>query len=148
MPKFSFEEILSREGKIVYTNSGISMMPLLRPHRDIIVIEPKQSNRLKIMDCPVFKRDDGTYVLHRVMWVCKTSYIICGDNQWYPERGVTDQQIIGVLTTINRNGKQLKMNSLSMRLYSFFVWITFPVRACVLFFFRSLLPRIKNKFFS
>lgn len=33
-----FEEILHNQGKLVYTNTGTSMMPLLRQHRDGKVI--------------------------------------------------------------------------------------------------------------
>ena len=91
----TFEDILERDGRLVYTNVGTSMMPLLRERRDLMVIEKKGQERLHWLDVPLFKRDNGQYVLHRVMWVRKNDYVICGDNQWYLERGITDKHILG-----------------------------------------------------
>jgi len=116
----------------VYTNVGTSMMPLLRQRRDLMVIERKGAERLHWLDVPLFKRDNGQYVLHRVMWVRKNDYILCGDNQWYLERGITDRQILGVLRQVDRDGKVLDMRSGKMRLYGLFQWLFYPLRACVL----------------
>ena len=47
----SFEELLKRDGKLVYTNVGVSMMPLLRQHRDVMVIaRVPEGERLKKYD--------------------------------------------------------------------------------------------------
>ena len=116
----------------MYTNVGTSMMPLLRQRRDLMVIERKGAERLHWLDVPLFKRDNGQYVLHRVMWVRKNDYILCGDNQWYLERGITDRQILGVLRQVDRDGKVLDMRSGKMRLYGLFQWLFYPLRACVL----------------
>ena len=35
----SFDEVLERDGKLVFTNKGVSMMPLLRADRDLMVID-------------------------------------------------------------------------------------------------------------
>lgn len=125
----SFEDILESEGRLVYTNVGTSMMPLLRQRRDLMVIEKKGPERLHWLDVPLFKRDDGKYVLHRVLWVRKNDYIICGDNQWRPETGITDRHILGVLTHVDRDGKTLDMRSRKMRLYGVMQFVFFPLRA-------------------
>ena len=39
--KSTFEEQLAGHGKLIDTNVGTSMMPLLRQHRDLFVIEKK-----------------------------------------------------------------------------------------------------------
>ena len=126
----TFEDILAKDGRLVYTNVGTSMMPLLRERRDLMVIEKKGPERLHWLDVPLFKRDNGQYVLHRVMWVRKNDYVICGDNQWYLERGITDRHILGVLTQVDRDGKTLDMRSPKMRLYGLMEWLLYPVRAC------------------
>ena len=46
MHKSTFEEEISRTGKLIYTNVGDSMMPLIRQNRDLLIIE-KVSGRLK-----------------------------------------------------------------------------------------------------
>ena len=129
----TFEDILERDGRLVYTNVGTSMMPLLRERRDLMVIEKKGPERLHWLDVPLFKRDNGQYVLHRVMWVRKNDYVICGDNQWYLERGITDKHILGVLTQVDRDGKILDMRSPKMRLYGLLQWLFYPLRASWLF---------------
>jgi len=105
----TFEDIIAEQGLLVYTNTGISMMPLLRQHRDLLVIKPKPEGRLKRLDVPIYKRDNGKYIVHRIIWVRKNDYLICGDNQWYPERGITDRHIIGVLDSVIRDGKTIPL---------------------------------------
>lgn len=138
----TFEEIIQRQGKLVYTNTGVSMMPLLRQHRDLLIIAPPPAGRLRMWDVPLYKRDNGQYVMHRVLWVRRNDYIMCGDNQWYPEQGITDRHIIGVLEAVNRDGKLLPVRStpehphvpFRYRLYVFVWCFFFPVRAFIIAF--------------
>lgn len=86
------------------TPNGCSMMPLIRQGLDSVYIK-KPNGRLKKYDIAFFKRDDGSFILHRVIKVRKKDYVFCGDNQLYPEKGITDRHIIGVVTEIERDGK-------------------------------------------
>ena len=70
MNKSNFEEILARDGRLFYTNVGDSMMPLIKQGRDLLVIE-KTAGKLKKYDIPLYKRDNGQYVLHRILKVRK-----------------------------------------------------------------------------
>ena len=83
---------------------GISMEPLICQGRDAVYIN-KPDGRLKKYDIAFFKRANGEYVLHRVIKVLPDSYHFCGDNQWQVERGITDSQIIGIVTKLEINGK-------------------------------------------
>ena len=49
--KSTFEEELERTGKLIYTNVGDSMMPLIRQDRDLLIIEKKPEGRLKNTMC-------------------------------------------------------------------------------------------------
>ncbi len=147
----SFEEILSAEGKLVYTNTGTSMMPLLRQHRDLLIIAPPPAGRLRLWDVPLYKRDNGQYVMHRVLWVRKNDYIMCGDNRWMPEAGIADRHIVGVLEAVNRDGKVMPIRDggeygnvpLLYRVYVFLWCVFFPVRAMILYL-NYKLNRIRN----
>lgn len=103
MNKSTFEEEINKTGKLIYTSVGNSMMPIIHENCDILIIE-KVSGRLKNMISP-YKRASGQYVLHRILKVRKDSYVTCGDNRWKKEYDITDDNIIGVLTGIVRNGK-------------------------------------------
>lgn len=138
----SFEEILQQQGKLVYTNVGISMMPLLRQHRDLLIIAPKPEGRLHMWDVPLYRRDNGQYVMHRVLWVRQNDYVMCGDNQWRPEFGITDRHIVGVLEAVNRDGKLLPVRPTAehphipfrYRAYVFIWCFFYPIRAFFVYF--------------
>ena len=76
----TFEEVLTRDGKLVYKTKGVSMEPMLRQNRDLVTIEVPVS-RLKKYDVALYKRGDR-YVLHRVIGVKEGFYLIRGDNTY------------------------------------------------------------------
>ena len=106
--KSSFEEQLASNGRIMYHVSGDSMLPLLKQGRDVaVIVAVKPGERLRKYDVPLYKRDNGQYVLHRILKVCKDSYVTCGDNRYFSESGVKDESIIGVLECVLRDGKEI-----------------------------------------
>ena len=131
MNKSTFEEILARDGQLVYTNVGDSMQPLIRQGRDLLVIKPK-TGRLKKYDIPLYRRDSGQYVLHRILKVRPDDYVICGDNRWSREYGITDRHVVGVLTAIIRDGQEIPMTDWRLRLYAHLWCDLFPLRAGIL----------------
>lgn len=129
--KSSIEEELRTRGSIVFTNVGDSMMPLLRQRRDLMHIKAVDGP-LKKYDVPLYRRDNGQYVLHRILKVRKQDYLICGDNRWTVEKGITDRHIIGILTGITRDGKYISVNDFKYKLYVHLWCDFFPVRAGIL----------------
>ena len=123
----TFEEEIERTGKLVYTNVGDSMMPLIKQGRDLLIIE-KPDGRLKRYDIPLYKRDSGQYVLHRVIEVREKDYVILGDNCIAKETGITDADIIGVMTEFYRDGKKHTTDELPYRIYSRAVVAAAPLR--------------------
>ena len=126
-----FEDVIERDGRLVYTNVGDSMHPLIRQDRDLLIIE-KPQGRLKKYDVPLYKRDNGQYVLHRVLKVRDSDYVICGDNRYSKEYGITDRHIIGVLTAVVRDGKEIPITNWRYRLYVHLWRDLFPLRAVIL----------------
>ena len=130
MNKSTFEEQLAQNGKLIYTNKGDSMMPLIKQDRDLLIIEPA-IGRLKKYDVPLYKRDSGQYVLHRILKVLEDDYVICGDNRWVKEYGIQDRHIIGVLTAVVRDGKEISVNNWKYKLYVHLWCDMFPIRAFI-----------------
>lgn len=120
------EEILKREGVYVSTTSGVSMYPMLRDRKDTIIVTPCKG-RLKKHDVPLYRRGEE-YVLHRILKVLPDSYIIRGDNCLQTERGITDADLVGVLTGFYRGGKQVDLNGLPYRAYVCFCRVSYPFR--------------------
>ena len=126
-----FEDIIERDGRLVYTNVGDSMMPLIKQGRDLIIIE-KPKGRLKKYDVPLYKRDNGQYVLHRILKVRNDDYVICGDNRFSKEYGISDRHIIGVLTAVVRNGREVPVTDRRYNAYVHLWCDLFPLRAFIL----------------
>lgn len=102
---------------LVYRNTGVSMLPLLKQGRDLFVVTKKTSKRCKKYDVVLFKRNNK-YILHRVIKVNDSDYVTKGDNCVYAEQGVKDEDIIGVMTSFIRKGKEYSVSSLWYKLYS------------------------------
>jgi hypothetical protein len=67
---------------------------------------------------PLYRRQDGTFVLHRVVGFTENGdYIMCGDNQFLKEKGIAHSQIIGVVTEITRDGKTFSVDSKKYQQY-------------------------------
>lgn len=126
----SFEEELERSGKLVYTTVGVSMNPLIKQDRDLSIIE-KPKGRLKKFDVALYKRANGQYVLHRVVKVLEDGYVILGDNCCSKEYNIKDSQILGVLTSLVRNGKEIDLNSFGYKLYVRARYAHYPVRVII-----------------
>ncbi len=100
-----FERELALHGKLMYHIKGDSMLPLLREGYDVAVIRAKKpGERCKRWDAVLYKRASGQYVLHRVLKVTKKGLYVCGDNRYHGESGVKEEQVIGILEGVMRNG--------------------------------------------
>lgn len=141
--KKTFEEEIQESGRLVYTNVGTSMMPLLRQHRDLMIIERADGKRRKY-DAILYRRKNGSYILHRILEVRKDGYVVCGDHCWNREYGVTDSQIIGVLSAVVRDGKTISVTDRRYRAYVHLWCDFFHVRAAILWL-KAMLGRIKRK---
>ena len=109
------EESLTAGKSVQLYPHGISMLPMLRQDIDSVVLSPLRG-RLKKYDIPLYKRDNGKYVLHRVVNVGET-YTCIGDNQYVYEKGIRDDQLIAVVTAFTRGDKKISVNNFSYRLY-------------------------------
>ena len=119
---FSFDEYLETHDSLTYTNVGVSMLPLLRQRKDLFTIKRKGSERCKAGDVVLYRRPPNHYVLHRIIKILPDSYVILGDNSIIKEFGIKDKDILGVMTSFVRNGKEHKVEEKGYRLYSF-VWM-------------------------
>ena len=110
------EEALRRGDTVRLTVTGNSMYPLLHTRRDIVTLSPAAT--VKKYDITFHKRDDGRYILHRVLKVQKDgTYLIAGDNELKTEPPVRREQIFGVVTEYTRWGKTKKPKGLGYWLY-------------------------------
>ena len=91
------------------------MLPMLRHGTDSVELSPV-SGTLKKYDLPLYRRDDGSYVLHRVVAVGQT-YTCMGDNQFVPEANLRQDQMIAVVTAFSRDGRSISVMDPRYQLY-------------------------------
>ena len=98
-----------------------SMIPMIYPGRDILIIRPVSwmhaDGRLRRWDIALY-RDGSHLILHRVIKVLREGYLLSGDSNGCVER-VRDEQIIGILTWVIRDGKKIDIYALRYRIYAF-----------------------------
>ena len=97
---------------------GTSMLPMLRQGIDSIVLSPLPE-KLKKYDLPLYQRENGQYVLHRIIDVGDT-YTCIGDNQYVEEKGLTHEQMIAVVTEFYRADKCYSCDQLLYKTYCVF----------------------------
>ena len=109
------EQVVERDGIFVSTTAGMSMYPMLRDRKDVIVVK-KKIERLKKYDVALYKKGDS-YILHRVMEVLPDSYTIRGDNCDLKEYGIKEEQVFGVLEEFYRGEKKVSLDNWKYRVY-------------------------------
>ncbi len=110
------EEELDRHGTYASVTRGVSMRPLFKTGRDMVIIR-KPEGELKKYDVALYRDGKGKYILHRVIAVKEDFYIIRGDNTYVRER-VPKERVIGVLSEFNRRGKHHQVTDKSYKLYA------------------------------
>ena len=121
----TFEDLLARDGYLVYRTKGVSMEPMLRQNRDLVTIQVPET-RLKKYEVALYKRGKD-YVLHRVLDVKEDFYLIRGDNTFSMEH-VPDSAVIGVLTSFQRKGRVYSVTDWNYLLYVRFWCAIYPLR--------------------
>ena len=109
-----------------FSPRGTSMLPMLLPGRDSVVLSPV-TGRLRRGDLPLYQRKNGQYVLHRVI-AAGESYTCCGDHQVYPEYGIEHGQVIAVVSSFTRKGKCISVDAIGYRVYCTIWMASRPVR--------------------
>lgn len=83
--------LASGEGFRLYPR-GHSMEPMLYEGRDsVLLVRPEN---IRPGDVLLYRRDNGMFVLHRLIAVQKGGYLMCGDHQSALEYGIRPEQVI------------------------------------------------------
>ena len=109
-------EVLASGGEFRLYPHGTSMLPLLRQGIDSVALRSLDRPPQKF-DILFYKRQDGSFILHRVKEVTKEGIVLWGDNHTMLENGITEENIIGYAARIFRGDKELDCQSLWYRLY-------------------------------
>lgn len=98
----TIEEVLQREGKVIDVPVGNSMYPLLKHKRTAFVVSALSTD-IRKNDVVLFKRNNNSYVLHRVVKLLPNNYLrIRGDNCLVHD-DVNREEIIGIMVGLYKD---------------------------------------------
>lgn len=122
----AIQQQLSAGKTVTFSPRGVSMLPMLRQGVDRVTLS-KVQGKLKKYDLPLYRLDNGKFILHRIVGVGET-YTCRGDNTYVDETGIRQDQLIAVVTGFTRGKKAWSMNAPAYRLYCH-VWVSiYPLR--------------------
>ena len=111
--------------------SGSSMAPFLVHERDSIIFS-KPDRELRRGDMVFYQRDNGQFVMHRILHVKPEGLYIIGDAQTEVEGPVRPEQVFALVTKVNRKGKWIGPGNFWWWFFST-VWLRlFPIRRLIL----------------
>lgn len=132
------EEVIASGGEFRLYPKGTSMLPIIRQGIDSIVL--CAIGDVCVNDILLYKRDDGSFVLHRVVKIKNDEYIMCGDNQFDLERGITQRHLLAKVKYFYRENEKITGDNIEYQKYL----KTLP-RVRRRRKIRNTLGRIKNK---
>ena len=122
-----FEEVLDKDGELIFTNVGYSMYPLIRQREDILRIV--KTDTYKKGDIVLYKSNVDHYVLHRILKIKKDKIILAGDYNYFKDKPITKNMILGLLTTITKKDGKIIELSKDKKARRFFYTNFFHIKA-------------------
>ena len=114
----NIERSIKELGYAVAPITGTSMLPLLKEGRDRVELEPCSQERLKKGNVVLYKKNDGTLVLHRIIKTENREFFtVLGDHQFNNAERVNKNQIIAVACGFFIKGRYVNEKTRWYRLY-------------------------------
>lgn len=120
------QECLNNGRSVRFSPRGISMLPMLRQGIDSVVLSPVPGE-LRKYDLPLYQRENGKYVLHRIIGA-GTTYTCMGDNQFVEESGIRQDQLLALVTGFYRGETYHSVDEPAYRFYCRFWHYSRPLR--------------------
>ena len=114
----NIERSIKELGYAVVPITGTSMLPLLKEGRDLVELESCSQERLKKGNVVLYKKNDGTLVLHRIIKTENREFFtVLGDHQFNNDERVNNNQIIAVACGFFIKGRYVNEKTRWYRLY-------------------------------
>lgn len=136
-------ETLERGGEFTIRTNGTSMYPMLVDGESRVVLV-KPPLKLKRDDIAFYKRDNGQFVLHRVVGTRKDGYVIRGDNQSITEYGVGHDAVIGVVKAYYKGDELIPVDDKEYLKYVKGIKRKYPIRRLKYLYYK-LVHKFKRK---
>ncbi|MGM9550818.1 MAG: S24/S26 family peptidase [Clostridia bacterium] len=131
----SIEICIKELGCAVVPTKGTSMRPLLNEGETLVELADKGFRQLKRGDVILYKKNDGTLVLHRIIKEeSEHIFTVLGDHQFKNAERVNEEQIIAVAQGFYINGRYVNEKTWWYWVYKK-IWLSnLQIRRCCLAF--------------
>lgn len=111
------EEAFAKDSTVCFTPSGVSMLPLLNGTDDTVTLK-KKPGKLNKYDVIFYVRENGAFVLHRIIRCEKDgTFTLSGDHQYYLEKGVRYDDVKAIMSAYTHDGEERSPSGFSYQLY-------------------------------
>lgn len=124
---YKFEEVLEKDGELIFTNVGYSMYPLIKQREDVLRII--KTDTYKKGDVVLYKSDVDHYVLHRILKIKKDKIILAGDYNYFKDKPISKDKVLGLLATITKKDGKVINLSKDKKARKFFYTNFFHIKA-------------------
>lgn len=112
------QDSFDRGQNISFVPSGSSMLPMLDGKTDKVIFSPKPERLMKYDVAFYLRPQSGQPVLHRMIGFTKDGgYIFSGDNQYYYEYGIGDENVLALMTAFTHKGREYPATDFRYRFY-------------------------------
>lgn len=125
------KEILEKNGTACITVTGMSMYPFLRENIDSVEISHAGLKNICHGDIVLIQREDGQYILHRVIWKNTNAFYIVGDAQQWIEGPLLPDRLIGVVTAVWRRDRRIQCKNIGWLALSWIWILLLPFRGLI-----------------
>ena len=91
------------------------MHPLIK--QNFYVVHLKKAENIRKFDILLYKRDNGNFVIHRVMKTKGDTLTMCGDNQFVFEKDILPSQVLAKVSAIYKKDRLVKLDSTGYNFY-------------------------------
>ena len=132
------QEVFDKGQRVKIIVTGNSMYPFLRHAIDSVELEHASLEDVRKGDIVLIKRDDGVYILHRIVSKKEDCFYMIGDSQDILDGPYFANHLIAVVTAIYRKDHRIESSDKRLKFLSR-VWM-------ILKPFRFTIIKIYNKF--
>lgn len=128
----SLKELIENGQKVKMTVTGNSMLPFLMEGRDSVELSKSSFEEICIDDMVLIQREDGAYVMHRVLRKESDHFYMVGDAQTWIEGPLKPEQLKAKITAIYHKKTRVDANNRWYKLLISLWRVLLPQRAVIL----------------
>jgi signal peptidase len=128
----SLKELIEDGQSVKMTVTGNSMLPFLMEGRDSVELSKCSFEDIKIDDMVLIQREDGAYVMHRVLRKENDHFYMVGDAQCWIEGPLKPEQLKAKITAIYHKNSRIDVKHKGYSTLVVFWRILLPQRSVIL----------------